>query len=803
MRRYLLAAGASPAPIVAFALILAALAALPGHAQEPGSDWRPPWPEGPTVADWMKWDARLARDYYNDLPYYEGLHSPRGQPNIYARALGHDSDLPPLTRERFLALPAGEQDRRRELASHALKRLRRFRSDVVRRVGHTRQNLTVVADPVRNQTDMPELLLALRTAAGLDPSNPHVWHQLAYFHAVVGDRARAGAALSEVFAVLEELPPAALGDLRRRAALDRAWLLYEDGWYDDCARWADLADTSGRDAEAVLLQGLAAAGRGDFSTAVRLADRVVTLEVRRYPRDILDLASGAGIRTDLQDPEQWPRKRSDFAARWIRAVAYLRQGEYDLAAREAGEPRPEDLYPFARYFWSDLGSIMEEVNRIDRAAGYYALAMVHRPYVQHFLQETVGAGISAVGNPGVGLPVYLGYGEHYLTGSRFSHATNLALLAMHELDPAYQGRFSRLALNELAACVRRGVQPLRAELLRGRLLYLRGDHGRAAGAFAAAVERLEARDALSPLVLVQAAVSELAADDAAAALRLLDRASALDPEFALAARVRAVALVRLGRQEEALRAIDRALALDDDAWAAWLNRGLMALHQGRLDAAAVDAGRAAALAPDRPQVVALDAAVALARARTAGGQAATGAPAILYHAEAEEIMLSPLNSVSRRRIVEYRDRQFSRPAADAFAWLGVPDAELEDLRRAYEHDPSGYHRQNLARALIRSGEPREGRDLLLATWSEASSPAAHALILEADRLLGDVERARRLARSLVRGRAVSDDPYLWAVAAMSLLEAGEEDLGRRSLERALELDPQNTNLRLFGQLRGY
>jgi tetratricopeptide (TPR) repeat protein len=84
------------------------------------------------------------------------------------------------------------------------------------------------------------------------------------------------------------------------------------------------------------------------------------------------------------------------------------------------------------------------------------------------------------------------------------------------------------------------------------------------------------------------------------ALRVTERALAIDPGVAGAHQNRALSLLALGRAEEALRATEAATRLDPDLAAAWLTRGAILARSGRIEEAVPAFRHAAELQPDDP-----------------------------------------------------------------------------------------------------------------------------------------------------------------------------------------------------------
>jgi tetratricopeptide (TPR) repeat protein len=69
------------------------------------------------------------------------------------------------------------------------------------------------------------------------------------------------------------------------------------------------------------------------------------------------------------------------------------------------------------------------------------------------------------------------------------------------------------------------------------------------------------------------------------ALRAIDNALTLDPEFVSAWHSRGIVLDQLGRHDEALEAVDKAISLDSSVQQLWRSRGIVLFNLGRLEEA--------------------------------------------------------------------------------------------------------------------------------------------------------------------------------------------------------------------------
>ncbi len=135
-----------------------------------------------------------------------------------------------------------------------------------------------------------------------------------------------------------------------------------------------------------------------------------------------------------------------------------------------------------------------------------------------------------------------------------------------------------------------------------------------------------------------------------------------------------------------------------------------------------------------------------------------------------------------------------------------PAATLAALRTAHSSEANDENRRNLARFMIRNGQVAQGRELALAPMGGGAINAENIvelgagdieLILEADRIEGEVRLAQKMVQALESG---VDDPWhsasVWTLAGFICLDNGLRDEGRTALERAAKLDPGNQGLKI-------
>lgn len=485
--------------IIAWACLTAAAA---GAWDEPGH-----WAETGPVAQWQALDGHFLR--------IEGLTGSRGaaeygrdQKAVYEETLRYRGPLPALDVAAFLALPLPEREQRIEMAGSQLRRVAGFRARLTDLVMRAKGQQDAVWGNRQGDPDVVgEMLACLRTATGLDPANPHAWHLLAYFATVAGDVERALDALDALDAALAALPDDALRDVRRRAALDRAWILRDQGYFGQAAGSVDRAEALGAaDLESRLLRGLLAAQSGDTNLAFRLAVELDGVELPVFQRDWTTTGLTAGI----LDPQAWPTKPSGHLRSWILALAWLHDGDAAMAGRAFGEfPRDRHYFQGQR-FWSEAGDIYEATGRLELADKAWGLAQIYLPYYPYLLHKPYGLALDSVtGRPGT-LPLVLGFDRFFLCGSRLALGAALVNKAAYSTDRPEQESAAAAAVTQLEACLRSGLNTAAAGLLLGQAQAILGqpfEMLRAAEQAAAALDRPDQDQTCRPLVEALAATA--------------------------------------------------------------------------------------------------------------------------------------------------------------------------------------------------------------------------------------------------------------------------------------------------------
>lgn len=264
------------------------------------------------------------------------------------------------------------------------------------------------------------------------------------------------------------------------------------------------------------------------------------------------------------------------------------------------------------------------------------------------------------------------------------------------------------------------------------------------------------------------------------ALAVVSRADLLlqvhgkEPELAWQfAERKGVALLKLGRHADALEPLEFAVRAMPDAATVHLNlaTALIALEQkGR---AFAEFQRAATLDPGNW------------RACLDYGQAL-----LLYgQTTAAERQLEEANRICGECPEAQRALGRLYLARDEFS------RACEPLARVWAVRPQRDVRLSLALALMRSGDAERARELLAPFWPDSLEDAERRLLLEADREVGDRERAVVLVASLGRAPPEPADPELWALAALICHDGGDDGRALLAIDAAVSLSPREVRYR--------
>ncbi len=694
--------------------------------------------------------------------------------------------------EDFLVLDEASRADRASAADHDFLALLRHREELERydrlersiASGNTNDSAVQIVENVHNKKRVDTLIRKLHRAVNTDPTHAEAWCELGLLQDLIGDfdRARLSQA-SALRAIPHDRRPFDRIELETICRIGAAWACRDLGLWSEGLGWLEVAPGSlgERAQEATLVEGLLLAGAGRFSEAF---DRSMDLGAIRYEHK--------GYKR-----RGFGKVASNYGRAWIQGMAWLRNGEPDMAYHALGVLLQTRIdVPFMRRYWNDVGLICELSGHRDLAIDAYGLALVGERIMLPYLPwEGFSTAPVILGEPHLKTPYFTVFDSNYFAGSLFSFAAQLMSECGIAEDPGLCASRGRDAEQAFTICMRRGIHPTLAQALRGRTRFFVGDMAGAERDLLAACSRLDSLatpDAASCLILGTVQLSDDRADEATF---WLSRAVEADPEMAGAWRTLGAALAMRGRADEALAAMDRALDLDPESSAGWYNRGLLHAEQDHWARASVDLGVAVRLAPwlTKARDMLQRAAVELrrdgretevARAAAVADSVAGGLPVVAEGRFEEHPSVIMLGGRVRRQAAPMTDYA----------------AMADTLAAAYSETPTTESRRRYADVLLRLGRSDEAL-LLYAADLAADQESDMAwedlvLLLRADRDRADPTRALSLVRSLgTRGDAA--DPDLWSLVALTCLESDHRAEGLQALDHALTLDPSNEGLKAY------
>jgi tetratricopeptide (TPR) repeat protein len=440
--------------------------------------WEQPkeWPDIGAVSKWKEYDARFFRIYEN-APFMDQSQFKMDQIKRYARSLEYNGQMDGIGLATFLTKDADEQTKRRKLAAKQLKYVADFQIRMQTMVQRTKECLgSGWGLQVSDMTVVGDCLGKLRTAVGLDPSNPYAWHVLAYFASTVGDQGRAATALAGAEAALAQIPVDQLTQLRGEVALDKAWLQHAQGEWSGAIESLQAAVGFGvKGTEPRLVQGLVAAQSGDTQKAVEIANSLRSAEVRAFPPNM----TTSSFAPELNDVSVWRTRTSNYLQSWILALTWIYEGKTDMAAAAFGTYSLRDLYPYSQHFWNDAGRIYEITGRRSLAHKAWSMARISTPYVVYFVYKPYAVDVGQLtGRPGA-IPFFLGFDQFYTTGSRLAYGAAMVEQVAAATDEMAKQELAARALDELELCRATDMYPGQSQVLKGQAYYLMGDLGSA------------------------------------------------------------------------------------------------------------------------------------------------------------------------------------------------------------------------------------------------------------------------------------------------------------------------------------
>jgi tetratricopeptide (TPR) repeat protein len=454
--------------------LIVGLLALAGGALA----WEQPkeWTDIGLVGKWKEYDSKFYR-IYADAPFTDESQFKYDQVKIYAKTRQYNGKLDGIPLTDFLTRDEDEQKDRRKQAAKELKYVADFHMRMMTMVQRVKSGQGPGwGTSTQDQTVVANCLTKLRTAVGLDPSNPYAWHVLAYFAHTAGDLRRAAGALNGAQLALEQIPDDQLTELRSQVAMDRAWLQYDMGQYERAGTSLRVAVDHGYNGtEPRLLQGLIAAQMGDTQAAVEIANSLRSAEVKAFPPNL----NTTSYSPDMANIDAWRTRTSNYLQSWILALTWLEEGNVDMAAAAFGQYSTDDQYPYAQRFWNDAGRIYELTGRRSLAHRAWSMARICNPYIVYMVYKPYASDMGILtGRPGA-IPFFLGYDQFYMSGSKLAFGGALVQAIQAEEDEFKRQEMASFALEELELCQATGVYPGQVQVLKGQTYYLMGDLGSA------------------------------------------------------------------------------------------------------------------------------------------------------------------------------------------------------------------------------------------------------------------------------------------------------------------------------------
>lgn len=653
---------------------------------------------------------------------------------------------------RHLSLPEASQEDRRAQAEAGLKAVRQFQKEAHQsQDAKLRQWYYLHTQLDRSTYGMGAInsIVDLKAAVDLDPSFAEAWQLLGHLCAVVGDLPKAREHLDHArlaaMARSQQGRPLAAAD-QLAIFRDRAWALRDLGLWNEGLEAVDegLRYCPG-DPDLVLIKGLLLAGAGRTAEALSLAVRMPPLT---YPKfDVFHFSN--------------QQQTSDFANRWIKSQAFLAAGDYEMARHVLGEMTSYPyrwFLPHQKRYFNDVGLVSELVGEED-AGTYYALALISDPYYGFYPWSAGNLEPLVLDVPQARAPYFTCFGNRfYLAGSPLSFAASQMNTMSLSTFPRQRSQAAWRAKQALDIAERRNIRPDVVRALRGRVYFGQEELVPARADLTAACDAFRAKgtiDAGTSLLLGLLDMSEGRHDQA---VPLLEEAVAVDPGLAVGWRSLGVSLVHLGRRAEAEAAMDRALALEPRSVSGLYNRGLLHLQNQEFARAGADLQRAFQLDPENHEVQ------RLLQMAAAGHRAQGGDPGeIGMMAEQDErdpAAAADLDPEALLASLE-RDIQTFFAVPDSLRErMGSADETVTALRARWLETGDPMVRRVLALAYLDRGLIQEVQDLLGPGWGVDLSPEEEVMLLYADRLEGEQERAHKLAQALLKGEQGLGNPYL-------------------------------------------
>lgn len=605
-------------------------------------------------------------------------------------------------------------------------------------------------------------LIALGEAVEIDPSFVEAWTARGRLACEAGDLYSGLEYLNAALVVAkarEEAGRPVDDEIRMEIYRERAWALRDLAlWDEGLAAVQEGLEYHHGDHDLVLIKGLLLAGAGRYSEAISLAVRMPPFS---YPRFGL-LNKGLAMQT------------SAYANLWIKSQAFLAIGDYDMAFKIIGNM---DVYPYrgvithsARY-WNDVGIVAELAGDPD-ANIYYAIGYITRKYDRYYPAGAFSMAPMVLDVPDGRMPCYTSFGNRFhIAGSPFSYI----VLQMNQMgmgifeDQKMQA--AQRALHSIEIAERRNIRPEVCRALRGRIYFSLDDFQGAFTELKAARETFREQGEVDAGTSLLLGMLELQGARFQPAARYIEESVEKDPQSAVGWRSLGVVYANLGLRDRAIGAMDKALAIQPYSVSGLYNRGLYHYQEKDYLAAVADLDRAHQIEPDNREVE------RLLRMAGQGHVATGGSPADLPGLAGDyDYDVATGETVTRMELDT--EQLLAQLESDIDSFFTVPDslaekiqdsdAAVASLEDSYYREGDSRARKVLALAYIDRKELEKAQALLAPGWGVDLEPDEEIMLLYADRMLGEQERARKLADELIAGEASTDNPYIWAMTAMTI-----------------------------------
>ena len=667
--------------------------------------------------------------------------------------------------EGHLAMPDSIQTEIRDLAENELTDWRDFEEEVEDshdslyrwwfQAGNVRKR-------VHRGVGLGNSLLDLKEATNIDPSFVEAWSA----------RGRLACEAGDIHKGMEYLDAARLvADLRRedgRPVSDELQMeIYrERAWaFRDLALWDEGFEAVKEglefkhgDRDLVLIKGLLLAGAGRYSEAVSLAVRMPPIRYRKY--GLLNMG--------LEFEE------SAYANLWIKSQALMAIGDYDMARDILGDmtlyPYRGDL-PHSSRFWEDVG-LVAELAGDQEAPVYYAIGYISRKYDRYYPVGAHNMGPLVLEVPNGRMPCYTSFGNRfYVAGSHFSYiAIQMNQMALGIFEGQKIQAAAR-ALRSLEIVERRNIRPDVCRAMRGRIYYSGDDFKGAFVELKAAREGFRTRGEVDAGTSLLLGMLELQNGRHQPSAKYLEEAVEKDPASAFGWRSLGVVYASLGLPDRALAAMNTALDLQPYSVSGLYNRGLFHYQGQDYLAATADLDQALRIDPDNREVERLLQMAGQGHVMKGGDPADLPGVARDY-----EYAVQGGETVAGFEVDP--DLLLAQLEAEIEGFFAVPDSlapviqgddsVIADLEARYYREGDLQTRKMLALAYIDRKEFTKAQALLAQGWGVDLEPDEEIMLLYVDRMLGEQERAHLLAQQLISGEKGTDNPYIWALTALTM-----------------------------------